>query len=388
MKRRSYELSRRFDRPVFVGLLASVGASALVIIFLSTLSWNPSRLVFAGDGFTDPAKSPKTLFVHRGTIGFDGQFFYRLALDPATSQRTESGITLDVPSYRQQRLLYPTLAWGVSLGGRPPLIPWALVGLNVIGLGFIAWLGARIVRKQGIHPLWGLVFAGFPGFLFTLRLDLSEIMATALMLAAFVALDERRSNVAAILMTLAVLTKETTLVAAAALGMLALMTKLRRRVGPPLRVATFPAIAYLTIQVVLWKNWGRAPVTEGSGNIGLPFVGMVQEFSRWAIPHSTSEAFRPIGLVLLALFLGASIVALRRGKASSPAKLAFALYLLLIISLTSVVWFDYSNFLRAMSEAFVLGAVLIAHGSRASRRFLYVALGEAIWSVGLAVFLL
>ena len=51
------------------------------------------------------------LTVYEGSSGYDGAFVYRLALDPFTEQPVAHGITLDNPSYRQQRIVLPLVAW-------------------------------------------------------------------------------------------------------------------------------------------------------------------------------------------------------------------------------------------------------------------------------------
>lgn len=83
----------------------------------------------AGDQFVQVAAAPAGLLVTHGP-GYDGQFFYRLALRPWTHQRTEFGITLDQPAYRQQRIVYPLLTF-ILARGAPPATAWALLGCNL-----------------------------------------------------------------------------------------------------------------------------------------------------------------------------------------------------------------------------------------------------------------
>lgn len=68
------------------------------------------------------------------------------------------------------------LAWLVS-AGRPDLVVWALLLVNILGMGVLGLLGGLAAQEAGRHALWGLIVPGFPGFVMTLARDLSEITA-------------------------------------------------------------------------------------------------------------------------------------------------------------------------------------------------------------------
>src|SRR5206468_13025460 len=115
--------------------------------------------------------------------GFDGQFYYRLALNPFTSQATEFGITIDVPPLRHQRILYPLLTWILSLG-RPSLVPMVLVLINFIALCVMGWIGGAFSQSLKQHALWGVFLPLYPGFLLVLSRDLVEILEVSLLLGS------------------------------------------------------------------------------------------------------------------------------------------------------------------------------------------------------------
>src|SRR5437588_9577196 len=89
--------------------LSAALAVALALLALAAHDWDVSGFVTAGTDVTDPARSPRGLHVDPGP-GYDGQYFYRLALDPLTDRRTDFGIILDDAAYRQQRILYRAAA--------------------------------------------------------------------------------------------------------------------------------------------------------------------------------------------------------------------------------------------------------------------------------------
>ena len=115
---------------------------------------NPSGFVVAGDAFVERDAAPRDLLVQEGSVGYDGLFFYRLALDPFTTERTDFRITIDAPAYRQQRILYPLITWALA-GGNARFVLVMLVLVNWVGLAAIAFLAASLCQRAGRHRLAG-----------------------------------------------------------------------------------------------------------------------------------------------------------------------------------------------------------------------------------------
>src|SRR5689334_755789 len=97
-------------------LVIAVLSSVCALALLRHHGYDASRLVVAGDRFVDPTAAPAGLFVFPQSAGYDGQFVYRLSIDPFTTERVAHGIALDNPPYRQKRLLVPLLVWAITLG--------------------------------------------------------------------------------------------------------------------------------------------------------------------------------------------------------------------------------------------------------------------------------
>jgi len=116
-------------------ILAVTLIGAFVALRLDMFEWDESRFVLAGEALSDPVRVPSGLYVIRNSSGYDGQAFYRLALDPLTQKKVDRGITLDTPSYRQQRVAYPAIAWLASGGGDATRVPWALILINIVAVG-------------------------------------------------------------------------------------------------------------------------------------------------------------------------------------------------------------------------------------------------------------
>jgi hypothetical protein len=153
------------------------------------------------------ARDPATWLEH-----YDGQFVYYIALEPAPS---EVAPRLDVPAYRYQRILLPLLGRLLALG-RPPLIPWALIGANLVAQVVGTWLVGEWLVAQSVSGWYALVYGLWVGSVFAARLALTEPLAYALVAGAWLASHRRREGLAACLYGLALFAKETTVLFVAA----------------------------------------------------------------------------------------------------------------------------------------------------------------------------
>ena len=148
----------RLNQPIATGLIAFIAWFAFVIARWQTWAHGHITLfIMSGVKYSHPAQmSPRISHVTKA--GYDGQFYYRLALDPFNWNRTAFGITMD-QSYRYTRFGYPVLAWLASFG-QHQLVPVVLVAINLLGVAAMAVLGGMFARESGRHALWGLAFAG------------------------------------------------------------------------------------------------------------------------------------------------------------------------------------------------------------------------------------
>jgi len=347
----------------------AIAASGLFIA--GRLAWadhNASAIADVGREFTTGAPRPDGLIVRRG-VGFDGQFFYRLALNPFTTKRAEFGLRLDQPARRQQRILYPIVAWIVSGFGRARAVPWALIGINVLGFALIGWLGAMLARSTGRSELASLFFVATPGILIALAFDTGEVAAVALALGTLLLLRSGRFGWATAMATLALFARETTLVIP--IGLLVTILWERRKGRRyqidggtvPVSVAAVPVLLYGAWQAVLWARSGKPAFmsTDGS-DLGAPIAGLVKAVRIWAQRGQTVDNVFFLAAVALVIVLG--LVSLRRSTAHPHEKTAFAVAVILALLYQWTVMVHYATYLRAMSEAYVLGVLMLLEDRR------------------------
>lgn len=197
-------------RPAHVGLLAAGIALAFVALRLIVAAdGDITRFVVAGDTFVARSAAPgdpDPPHAFPGN-GYDGQFYWRLAVDPAAwDVASHDGVAFD-GAYRAPRVGYPLVAWLAS-AGRPALVAWTLVGVNVAAVGVVASGGSLIATRAGRSPVWGLAVAAAPGLVLALGRDLAEPVTVACLVGGIAALQHGRWGVATVAWSYAVLTRE------------------------------------------------------------------------------------------------------------------------------------------------------------------------------------
>ena len=369
------------DRPL-VTALAAVLFGCIVVAAQLAREGDVSAFVRAAPPWVNAAAVPADL--HVGSAGYDGEFYYALALDPLTDRRTDHGVTLDLPAYRQQRIVYPLLAWAVSLGDARR-VPWALVIVNLVGLAAIGWLGGRLAHGARRHASWGLLFALYPGFVITLTSDLTEIVAASFVLAALLWLRGRRTVRAAGALSLAVLSRETTVLLAAVAGLAALVASWRRpRRWVPLLL---PGIVFVGWQLFLAAHWHEAATREGATAVSLPFLGLL--VALWADPQRFAPLRLAVWAAIVVFVVAMVLIGVRSvGSARTPhERWAFYAYLALATVLEVNIWAT-GAVLRALTELAMLTALLALGSSRSLRVSLLgaeVALSFVLVATGLRI---
>jgi hypothetical protein len=308
--------------PIFARFECKVGVAGVVAITallyaiaigarLANHGGDPTFFVAAGHAFYQPSLASPKLAVST-TSGYDGQFYYRLALDPFSHRRVEYGITIDNGAYRQQRILYPILAHILALGV-VALVPWSMILVNYLAVCWLAFNGARYAGLFSTPPIYGLVIPFFPGVLLALDRDLPDPLAISLMVWALYLLHTRRIVFAACILALAILARETVIVLAAAL-LIHSSWRARRRQSAwteslPLLI---PIVTYAAWQIWLLARRGTLGSAGGQVNlIGIPFESVILLLVQVLRSTIALDSFRSTATGLMKctelLFLGAMI---------------------------------------------------------------------------------
>ena len=333
--------------------------------------------IMAGHTYTHPAQLPRGV-LRVPSAGYDGQFYYRLALDPVNWNKTAFGITMD-QSYRYTRLGYPVLAWVVSLG-QHQFVPVALVAINLLGVAVMAFLGGMFARESGRHALWGLAFAAYFGLVISVGRDTAEPLAEACLLGGLLAYRRSKPVLATCLFAVGAVTRETILLAPAAIAVTRLVAFARRRARPGLADLTWvvPACAYGVLELAVhFVVKGEFPLlANGDRNLALPFTAMVDAL-KFDIGHINTAHLSPIDISLLeyatlGIFVLAGLAVLLVTTAPVHERLAFVFFVLQLGLLSSQIWTSTFGEGRSLIEPYLMALILLLATPRQylSRRYL------------------
>lgn len=368
------------ERPRTFALATIALYSLLLLPMTASRNFDLSVFVYAGDVFVSRAGITAPIAIVSHSLGYDGQFFYRSALNPLSAERSAYGITLDNPAKRMQRIGYPSVAWLVSLG-QPALVPASLLAVNLAGLGVIAACAAWLKRRHGLAWWFPFAITLWPGFLVALTHDTAEIAAAALLLSALACYLSNRLVAYCVLAAAAALTRETTI--PVLLGLCAYETYTAVTSPPPTRHlgrVVLSVLAFVPVGIwsqtvrSIWHQWPQP--LSGNPDLGWPLVGVSNALLAslagtriWNADPPASLATR-VFVVLTTCGLIAFCVAVARRiprLIRRPEWAGLATGWLLVLALMSLLtaggpWIEPLSGFRAFTECWVVGCLLLAHG--------------------------
>lgn len=366
--------------PIWGVLVVAVVFGAFVLAKLAVHHFDPSYFVMTNEAFCDVRATPPELTVPtKDQGGFDGQFYYRIALAPTSFRALDHGIRIDLPSQRHQRILYPAVAHVLALG-KSQLVLWTLIGANFGAALVLAWLACSLSQSSGWAALMGLVVPLYAGFVFSLARDLTEIFAATFLVAAILALRREKRGLAPLWMSLAILSRETTLIFAGAVLFADARAVLKREKKiHQLIPSLVPIGVYLTWQAWLAHAYGQLSVVNNKHSLSaVPLLGFLR-FFRDAVRH-----LYVLDGVHVALMIAFAIVVARRLREAAALfheRLAWVGYVTLILMCQYYFWEDMANYLRSSFEFFVLGIVILLGSPKTKVQ-------PAVWALASAITLL
>ena len=276
------------------------------------------------------------------SAGNDGQMFYAMARD--LPHPRQIALSLDRPRYRLQRPGYPLLAWIMHPSGGGSGLILAMLAVNLAGLVIGGSALAAWCSINGRHAGWGLLLILLPGMFISVRISCADALAVSLALAAVVLAQRSRLVAAAAVATLAVLTKETSLLILAGPAWWAWRTGGRRAAVALIGPAAIAAGALWIFLAVMF------PLGRAYAEFGWPLAGLMHAARYWRQVHDWKPALTVGATVVLAL------VSLRTRP--SPFTLSVGLLLTLTVFLSPPTLSYWTSAPRVLLP---LAACAIAH---------------------------
>ncbi|MCX6537469.1 MAG: hypothetical protein NT151_00840 [Acidobacteria bacterium] len=315
----TFSLSSRIPRPSRAQW-ATIGTTllyiAVVVVFLVSIKHFYHRktgftaLINFGDQFyyrtlTAVRNVPHTTYPD--SWGYDGQFYAQLAVEPLLRNR-EIDTALDNPPYRARRILFSWTAYLLGLG-QPEWILKAFALQNILAWLALAWLLARWLppsRLRNVLPWIGCLYG--TGLLGSVRLSLADGPSMLVVTLAILAHERQRHWLAASLMGLSGLGRETNMG-----GSLLLFDRIPRTRDELLNAAG--RIALIILPFLLWSMYVRSVypsfMYSNPASFSYPLAGYLTKWSAtltefrvhgWASAAPLNAAVL-VGLTVQAVYL-------------------------------------------------------------------------------------
>jgi hypothetical protein len=302
---------------------------------------------------------------------YDGAQYVQLAMDPLLRDPAID-TALDAPAYRARRILFSWTAYALGLG-RPAWILQAYALQNVIAWLLLAWFVTRwmpLSSPRGFALWFATMFSH--GLLASVRLAVLDGPSLLLIALAVSASEKDRTWIAAVVLGVAGLGRETNLLGAAALP------RPRRWMGwlKAAAAAALIVVPLLVWQDYVWSIYRGTSATEGAGLITLPFVSYL---GKWrdaiaALDRNVLAAGRQL-LVVIALTVQAVYLLWTR-RWSAPWWKVAAAYAALMFVVHASVWEGYPGAITRVVLPLKLGFNVLLAQDAARGSWWWFALGN------------
>jgi hypothetical protein len=370
----------RGARPMLVALGLLAVYTFLLGRILAPAGMNPLAVARLSRDFAGASRFWDQNPVFEQFDGYDGQFYYYLARDPLLLGGDAS--FMDAPAYRYQRILLPALAWLLGLG-QAAAIGWSILGVNLLSLVLGCVAAARLFDHFGA-PRWWLVAYGLnPGFILGVAQDLAEPLALALVTAGLWGCVANRHRTAVVVLTLAVLARETTLLVPAGLAAYYLVHERRWRRALSYSV---PLLVFAVWQLVVVWRVGALPVTGEENVLTLPGVGLFHVLGSLLGLESGVSVSDLAGTIRLTGGVGmiaegcAAGLALATFRVHSMLRWQLGLQGLFVLCAGIPIWRDVASFPRDGMLLFFLFIVVVVAEWNSSRFAGRVGWGHSVGS--------
>jgi hypothetical protein len=204
----------------------------------------------------------------QGTRGYDGQFFYQIALHPLDATRF-----LDNAPFRYQRILYPLAARLLS-AGQAALLPYTLLLTNWIAIVFGVEVLSRLLQRHGQNRWFSLAYGLYFGQATAFTFDTAEPFTYAFVCYAILCADRQQRTRAALIFGLAALVRETAILFP--IGYM-LYYGWRREWAESICLAVFSVLPLIVWLLVLVAIFGTTGLTFTPPFEVIPFYGIIAQ---------------------------------------------------------------------------------------------------------------
>jgi hypothetical protein len=382
--------------------VAAIVAAFYALLTVPGLTQNPYQFINIGRQYH--AKGTSSAAIERSRpiddkIGYDGQFYYFLAVDPKNGRDY-----MDEPGVIYSRIGYPMTVRALS-AGNAAVVPYMMMIVNILAVVGGTLAVAFFMRRHGLPPALALLYGCFPGLAIALLRDLTEPLAFGLAAAGLVVFNPRsrwRLLTSASLFGAALLTRETVALfpAILAFGLLvgagtASGWRERLRFGNVLRAAAFAELAFAPL--FAWRHLlhtmvvpdanTQEPFSAGhhavGGPVGAVIGGLVPVHaiaSKW--PFATDDVTNLLTVFVPALVWSVIAIALLRRRMTVEPWFVVANVAVFVVFLPTPIAVDYGSLGRASIGVVLATLVMLPQVMTSLRERVRLVRGAlALWSL-------
>jgi hypothetical protein len=382
--------------------VAAIVAAFYALLTVPGLAQNPYQFINIGRQYHEKGTSSPAIKHARpidDRIGYDGQFYYFLAVDPKNGRDY-----MDQPGVIYSRIGYPMTVRALS-AGNASMIPYMMMIVNILAVVGGTLAVAFFMRRHRLPPALALLYGFFPGLAIAVLRDLTEPLAFGLAAAGLVVFNPRskwRLLTSASLFGAAMLTRETVALfpAILAIGLLtgagtASGWQERLRLGNVLRAVAFAELAfaplfawrYLLHTIVIPHATTQEPFSDGHHAVGGPVgsvIGGLMPFhaiaSKW--PFAGDDVTNLLTVFVPALVWSVIAIALLRRRMTIEPWLVLANVAVFVVFLPTPIAIDYGSLGRASIGVLLASLVMLPQVMTSLRERAHLARSAlALWSL-------
>jgi hypothetical protein len=311
-------------------VLISIIYIVFILLFIGKFDFNPSATIFFQDNYFDGLQQynysvPENIVILKQS-GYDGQFFYMMALNMFEEN-------IPVTTFRYQRIMYPfltnTFAFGIE-----SLIPISMLLINLFSIILSTYVLILILKKYDANLNLAYLWAFNIGFIITVTKNLSSPLLFLFILFAFYFTLENKHKTSSLFFTLAILTKEVAVAIILPLILYLTVKKEYKKCAPYF----LPLMIFLLWQLILFLKFGQLAMLSSSNLLSLPLTGFINYLSEISLNQSFRDILAYFSVLPILLFAIIQIFVVFRKRNTKISLITFILLaqILMIFSFKNI----------------------------------------------------
>lgn len=341
--------------------------SLFTVVRLFNANYNASFFIVAGSDFVDSNLTLTPILVQKGQ-GYDGQFFYKYAINPLNFDKFKFGVNVDLPNYRMQRIGYPLFVWLIALGNFK-LVPFSLIITNVLAFIGVIFFSIKIVSHHKVNLIYSLIPLLFCGLYMSLSRNLSEVFELFCFSGCIYYFIKKNPVIFCFFAALTLLTRETSIIALAPLILFNIFYVFKNK-GKISNILFYiiPIAIILIWKMIIQLNVSNSEITGGYNHLGFPFYGIIKgfilNFNFSSTKHILEFLFWILYLIWHISFTAVIVKLLVKNNSlneilQNPLAVIYFIWLIFAILFTEIIYIDDWGFMRIFSLWNFVGFVIL-----------------------------